>query len=181
MDEGQDTMNAPTNIQPMNSHWSEKRFGPDTQHWLPRNSDRAIDHIPGEDGMPVIGNTLEQLGDYRGFTNRMVAKYGRVYRNNSFGGRSVALHGPEANELVMFDRDKIFSSEQGWGPVLNLLFPRGLMLMDFEKHRADRKILSVAFKPEPMRHYAESLNEGFAIASASGAARPSNSIPRSRN
>src|SRR3546814_12304595 len=35
------------------------------------------------------------------------------------------------------------------------------MLMDFEKHRADRKILSVAFKPEPMRHYADSLNEGI--------------------
>src|SRR3546814_20100161 len=63
--------------------------------------------------------------------------------------------------LIMFDREKIFSSEQGWGPVLNLLFPRGLMLMDFEKHRADRKILSVAFKPEPMRHYADSLNEGI--------------------
>ena len=153
-------MNAPTKIQ-QTSQWSDARFGPDTQHWLPRNPDHMLDHIPGEDGMPVIGNTLEQLGDYRGFTNRMVAKYGRVYRNNSFGGRSVALHGPEANELVMFDRDKIFSSEQGWGPVLNLLFPRGLMLMDFEKHRADRKILSVAFKPEPMRHYAEALNEGI--------------------
>src|SRR3546814_6416598 len=63
--------------------------------------------------------------------------------------------------LIMFDREKIFSSEQGWGPVLNLLFPRGLMLMDFEKHRADRKILSVAFKPEPMRRYADSLNEGI--------------------
>src|SRR3546814_6877381 len=63
--------------------------------------------------------------------------------------------------LIMFDREKIFSSEQGWGPVLNLLFPRGLMLMDFEKHRADRKVLSVAFKPEPMRHYAESLNDGI--------------------
>ena len=149
-------MNAPTNFK-----WSEARFGPETQHWLPRNPDHTLDHIPGEDGMPVIGNTLEQLSDYRGFTNRMVAKYGRVYRNNSFGGRSIALHGPEANELVMFDREKIFSSEQGWGPVLNLLFPRGLMLMDFEKHRADRKILSVAFKPEPMRHYADSLNAGI--------------------
>src|SRR3546814_16424890 len=53
------------------------------------------------------------------------------------------------------------SSEQGWGPVLNLLFPRGLMLMDFEKHRADRKTLSVAFKPEPMRHYAAALNDGI--------------------
>ncbi|WP_374526521.1 cytochrome P450 [Sphingopyxis sp.] len=149
-------MNAPAKL-----NWSEARFGPDTAHWLPRNPDAGLDHIPGEDGLPVIGNTLEQLRDYPAFTRRMVAKYGRVYRNNSFGGRSVALHGPEANELIMFDREKIFSSEQGWGPVLNLLFPRGLMLMDFERHRADRKILSVAFKPEPMRHYADSLNEGI--------------------
>lgn len=149
-------MNAPAKFT-----WSEARFGPETRHWLPLNPDSALDHIPGEDGYPVIGNTLEQLGDYPAFTRRMVAKYGPVYRNNSFGGRTVALHGPEANELVMFDRDKIFSSEQGWGPVLNLLFPRGLMLMDFEKHRADRKTLSVAFKPEPMRHYADSLNAGI--------------------
>src|SRR3546814_6318974 len=88
----------------------------------------------------------------------MVARHGKVYRAKSFGGRGVSLVGAEAIELVLFDRDKLFSSEQGWGPVLNLLFPRGLMLMDFEKHRADRKTLSVAFKPEPMRHYAAALN-----------------------
>src|SRR3546814_3637071 len=35
------------------------------------------------------------------------------------------------------------------------------MLMEFEKHRADRKALSVAFKPEPMRHYAAALNDGI--------------------
>src|SRR3546814_14106313 len=99
--------------------------------------------------MPVLGNTLEQLRDYPAFTRRMVAKYGRVYRNNSFGGRSVALHGPEANELIMFDREKIFSSEQGWGPVRHLLFPRGPMLMDFVKHRDDHKIPPVTFRPRP--------------------------------
>lgn len=149
-------MNAPAKIQ-----WSEARFGTETRHWLPRNPDSALDHIPGEDGLPVLGNTLKQLQDYPGFARKMVAAYGPVYRNHAFGGRSVALHGPEANELVMFDREKIFSSEQGWGPMLNLLFPRGLMLMDFERHRADRKILSVAFKPEPMRHYADALNDGI--------------------
>jgi hypothetical protein len=54
--------------------------------------------------------------------------------------------GPEANELVLFNKDKIFSSEAGLDPVLDLLFPRGLMLMDFEEHRIHRKTLSVAFK-----------------------------------
>jgi cytochrome P450 len=62
----------------------------------------------------------------------------------------------------LFDRDKIFSSEQGWGPTLNQLFPRGLMLMDFEKHRVHRRTLSVAFKPEPMRLYVDTLNQGIA-------------------
>jgi cytochrome P450 len=133
-----------------------------TQHWLPRLKPSALDHIPGEDGLPIVGCTLRQLRDPVAFTDQMVKKHGPVYWVNSFGGRAVALLGPEANELVMFDKDKIFSSEQGWGPILNLLFPRGLMLMDFEQHRVHRRALSVAFKPEPMQRYAEALNIGIA-------------------
>ena len=131
-------------------------------HWLPMPTRGSIDHLPGDDGFPLIGNTLRVLRDPIGFTERMVARHGPVYRNNAFGGPSAVLIGPEANELVLFDRDQLFSSEQGWGPLLNLLFPRGLMLMDFERHRADRRVMSVAFKPLPMRHYAEQLNEGIA-------------------
>jgi cytochrome P450 len=139
-------------------------------HWLPRLPNSATDHIPGEDGLPLFGNTFKQLKDPPAFTRSMIAKYGPVYRSNSFGGRFIQLAGPDANELVMFDRDKVFSSEQGWGPMLNLLFPRGLMLMDFEHHRADRKVLSIAFKPEPMKLYCDALNQGIAkrIASWSG-------------
>ncbi len=130
-------------------------------HWLPRETALQVDHVPGENGWPIIGNTFKQLRDPHAFERDMVAKYGLVYRNRSFGGVHVRLVGPDANELVMFDRDKVFSSEQGWGVILNLLFPRGLMLMDFEKHRTDRKTLSVAFKPEPMKLYAKALNEGI--------------------
>ena len=139
-------------------------------HWQPRTPAKSLAHIPGEKGLPFIGNTLKLLRNPAKFSDRMVNKYGRVYRNDAFGSTSVILLGADANELVLFDRDKLFSSEQGWGPVLNLLFPRGLMLMDFDKHRADRKVLSVAFKPEPMRHYATQLDAGIAarIATWSG-------------
>ena len=51
-------MNAPTKIT-----WPEARFGPETQHWLPRNDERLLDHIPGEDGVPLLGTTLDQLKD----------------------------------------------------------------------------------------------------------------------
>jgi cytochrome P450 len=88
--------------------------------------------------------------------------YGDVFRNNAFGRRNVMLFGADANELILFDRDKNFSSAQGWGSVLDLLFPRGLMLLDFDHHRADRRALSIAFKPGPMRHYSDALNRGIA-------------------
>ncbi|MEQ1498717.1 MAG: cytochrome P450 [Novosphingobium sp.] len=130
-------------------------------HWSQRQPAEALDHIPGEDGWPIIGTTLELLADPIGYGHKMQAKYGNVYRNRGFGRRGVILLGAEANELVLFDRDKIFSSEQGWGPVLDLLFPRGLMLLDFDHHRIDRRALSIAFKPGPMRHYADALGQGI--------------------
>lgn len=130
-------------------------------HWAPFQEKSDLAHIPGEDGIPILGTTLEQLKDPNAFNKKMVAKYGNVYRVHGFGGYQIALLGPEANELVLFDREKIFSSEQGWGPILWRLFPRGLMLMDFDHHRMDRRTLSVAFKPEPMKHYADSLNDGI--------------------
>ena len=141
-------------------------------HWLKPNPLAAIAAIPGEEGWPIVGNTFRVLADPAGFGKRMAATYGPVYRNRAFGARHVALLGPEANELVLFNRDQTFSSEQGWGPMLNLLFPRGLMLMDGDTHRADRRTLSVAFKPEPMRHYADVLNAGIARAVAGWADRP---------
>ena len=145
------TLAAPQSAQTAPAHWSEGN---------PDLGDLA--HIPGEKGWPVVGHTFTQLADPHAFTRRMVATYGRVYRTHSMGGWHIAMVGPEANELVLFDRDKLFSSEQGWGPVLDRLFPRGLMLLDFDHHRADRRALSIAFKPGPMRHYADSLNRGIA-------------------
>lgn len=132
-------------------------------HWTEGNPDpEALAHIPGEAGWPIVGNTFKMLADPHGMAKKMVAKYGKVYKNKAFGGWNVALIGADANELVLFDREKLFSSEQGWGPILDQLFPRGLMLMDFDHHRMDRRALSIAFKPGPMRHYSGALNRGIA-------------------
>ena len=87
-------------------------------HWQEGNpSEDALAHIPGEGGWPIVGNTFKMLADPHGQTRRMVEKYGRVYKNRAFGGWNVALIGAEANEMLLMNRDKIFSSEQGWGPI----------------------------------------------------------------
>ena len=135
-------------------------------------SARDLRHIPGEDGSPLIGNTLRLLADPKGEVERLAANYGPVVRHRAFGLRFVTLLGPEANEFVMFDRHKLFSSGQGWAPFLDRLFPRGLMLLDFDEHRLHRKALSAAFKAEALKSYLEGLNAGIARGVAAWAARP---------
>lgn len=87
-------------------------------------------------------------------------EYGPVSRGVNFSGWGVTLIGPEAQEMILVNRDDIVSSEQGWHTVLFQLFPRGLMLMDNPTHRSHRRALSTAFKIEPMRHYFGGLQRG---------------------
>jgi hypothetical protein len=70
-------------------------------HWLPPKQGQNVDHVPGSDGWPLVGTTLDQLKDPMAFSKKMIAKYGPVYRSLSFGGRFIALTGPDANELVL--------------------------------------------------------------------------------
>ena len=130
---------------------------------LPEPTFEDLKHLPGMQPARIqMLRTIKFLKDPLGRSQEMLNDYGRVFRRQDFGGWGVALIGPEANELVMFNKDKIFSSALGWNPVLENLFPHGLMLMDFDEHRIHRKALSVAFKEAPMKHYLGELNSGIA-------------------
>src|SRR5690349_22330677 len=131
-----------------------------------------LTHIPGDEGWPIIGKTFQVLADPKGHVEANGAKYGPVYRTHVFGETNVVLLGPEANELVMFDQQKLFSSTHGWNKVLGLLFPRCLMLLDFDEHRLHRRALSVAFKSGPMKSYLADLDKGIAARVAQWKARP---------
>lgn len=129
---------------------------------LPEPGFAELAHIPGLQPTRFrMLRTLRFLANPLGRSRAIYEQFGAVIRRQDFGGWGVSLIGPDANELVLFNKDRIFSSELGWNPVLQLLFPRGLMLMDFEEHRIHRKTLSVAFKTEPMRHYFGQLDAGI--------------------
>src|ERR1700731_3996148 len=129
-------------------------------------------HIPGDEGWPVIGRTLAVLADPKGEVERMAAKHGLVYRSRVLGETTITVLGPEANEFVLFDQSKLFSSTYGWETVLGRLFPRGLMLLDFDEHRLHRRALSVAFKAGPMKSYLAALDAGIAARVAQWKAQP---------
>ncbi|MGO8916083.1 MAG: cytochrome P450 [Stellaceae bacterium] len=129
---------------------------------LPTPPLAALAHIPGHDGAPIIGDTFKFLGDPLGSVQLMAGRYGLIHRTRVFGIRSVSLLGPDGIGLVLFDQAKLFSSAEGWEPFLGRLFPRGLMLLDFDEHRLHRRALSVAFKSGPLKSYLASLDAGIA-------------------
>ncbi len=129
----------------------------------PAKVDRsALAHIRGDEGWPLVGRTLHVLANPLGEAQSMARRFGPIYRTRILGESNVALLGPEANELLYMDQTKLFSSTHGWESILGLLFPRGLMLLDFDEHRLHRRALSVAFKSEPMKSYLAQLDSGIA-------------------
>jgi cytochrome P450 len=133
---------------------------------------RALAHIPGSNGLPLIGSTLQVLADPKGYYEALAARHGPVMRVNILGETGVQLLGPEANELVLFDQQRLFSAQLGWGRFLDRVFPRGLLTMDFEEHRLQRRALAVAFKAGPLRAYLATLDAGIAAAVARWRATP---------
>jgi hypothetical protein len=53
----------------------------------------ALKHIPGDEGWPIIGKTLEVLADPKGYIESNATRYGLVYRSHMFGETSIVLLG----------------------------------------------------------------------------------------
>jgi cytochrome P450 len=123
---------------------------------------RELAHIPGKKGLPLLGILPEAVLDPIGFAQRMHARHGRVYRFYACGSWNVQIIGPEANELVLFDRDSGFSAWGGWSPVIEPFFPGALLIQDGERHRANRRILGEAFRQQKLASYQALLDAEIA-------------------
>jgi cytochrome P450 len=127
--------------------------------WLPvRRTPDPLAHIPGDYGTPVVGNTLRSLRDSQRTMHEMYRRYGPVFRTEFLFRRMVVLVGPEAAKRVLTDKDGIFSNHGGWEFALEHLFPRGLMLRDFDDHRYHRRIMLAAFTRQALSSYLERMN-----------------------
>jgi cytochrome P450 len=63
----------------------------------------------------------------------------------------VVACGPEAAQEVIENRDKAFG--QGWHHYIGAFFPRGLLLLDFDEHIHNRRIMQAAFTRSLLAQY----------------------------
>ena len=92
--------------------------------------------------------------------------------------KMVNLFGPDANRLVLLDRDRIFSARRPWMQIMGRIFPNGLLLRDGDDHKHHRKIMHEAFTRPALREYARA-HEPEDRARHRVMARPAARSPRS--
>lgn len=112
----------------------------------------ALAHIPGPPSAPLIGNTLEIVRDAYGTQQDYIQRFGSVYKVNMLGVWRVNLCGADALQMVLLDKERNFSSQGGWD-ALQRIYPGGLLLQDFDNHRANRRIMQAAFRASAIRDY----------------------------
>jgi cytochrome P450 len=84
-------------------------------------------------------------------------RFGPVVSQIAGPFRLVNLFGPDANRLVLLDRDEIFSARRPWMQIMGRIFPNGLLLLDGQEHKHHRKIMHQAFTRPVLREYTERM------------------------
>jgi len=114
---------------------------------------KDLRHIPGDAGLPFVGNFFQFINDATGYYTEQRKKHGDVFLTRTVVGASVVLCGPAANKFLLVDQSKFTTNKEAWESVLSDLFPNGLMLMDGGQHKYHRSIMLDAFKKEAMQGY----------------------------
>ncbi|WP_214367562.1 cytochrome P450 [Pseudonocardia sp. H11422] len=110
--------------------------------------------VLGDQGLPFLGHTPRYIRYGSDFTRRRFEQYGPVSWMGTPGGRFVVAAGPQASREVLANADKAFSQE-AWRFTVDRFFHRGLMLLDFDEHKAHRRIMQEAFTADRIARYVD--------------------------
>ena len=120
----------------------------------------ALAELPRASWIDVARNFVQNAlrTEALALTERMYERYGDVVMQQAGAFRMVNLFGPDANRLVLLDRDQHLLRASGPGmQIMGRIFPNGLLLRDGDEHKHHRKIMHEAFTRPALRDYAERM------------------------
>ncbi|QKW37706.1 cytochrome P450 [Actinomadura sp. NAK00032] len=121
----------------------------------------GLEPVRGQPGLPFVGNTVRFIRRPFAVTRDQYREFGPVTWTWLFGRRAVVVHGPEAAEAVLVDREGVFAHGPAWQEFLGPFFRRGLTRLDFEEHLQHRRIMQRAFTRDRLRSYTSALAPGI--------------------
>ncbi|MCB1687341.1 MAG: cytochrome P450 [Halioglobus sp.] len=126
-------------------------------HYLDRPDNRDLRQIPGDYGLPLIGNALSLGANPLKFCDDRFHRYGEISRFAMGPSHIVLALGPDNARELHLDTQKNFSSAKGLGHFESLI-GGSLIMKDFEAHRFQRRLMQTAFKRSSMDGYVEHIN-----------------------
>jgi len=126
-------------------------------HYLERPDNRDLRHIPGDYGLPLVGNAVSMTANPLKFCDKRFQRYGEVSRIAMGPSRMVLALGPDNARELHLDVTKNFSSAKGLGH-FEPFIGGSLIMKDFEAHRFQRRLMQTAFKKSSMEGYVEHIN-----------------------
>jgi cytochrome P450 len=117
---------------------------------------------PDDRGLPWLGRIFAYAKDPIGLYRHLWDTYGSVAPWFALGKTSVVILGPDACAEVLQNKDKAFANEPAWSQLVGPFFHRGLMLIDFDEHKAHRRIMQEAFTRPRLESYTRKLHPAIA-------------------
>lgn len=129
-----------------------------TPEYTRHKDNKRLDNIPGDYGLPLIGDTFNFVLKPYEMLDRNYKKYGPVFKASLTFQKFVVALGPEYIQQLMLDSGQNFSARMGYDAPLGDFFAGGLLMRDFDEHKFHRRIMQTAFKTDAMRTYVELMH-----------------------
>jgi cytochrome P450 len=117
-----------------------------------------LDHLPGDRGLPLIGNVLSFARKPQEWLYEQYEKHGEIYMLKIFNVEIVVIVGAEANKLLYLNENQTFSNYLAFGPTIKDLLDDNVLALDFAHHKSTRKTLQAAFKRAAIEGHIELMN-----------------------
>ncbi len=124
----------------------------------PSKSLKPLPRVPLATTLKLVTSPMEERINMSGRLKTIHERHGNAACQDLLVFRMVHLFGPDANRFVLLDKDRIFSARKPWMTIMGRIFPNGLLLMDGDEHKLNRKIMHTAFTRPALRDYAERMN-----------------------
>ena len=124
----------------------------------PRNSLRELPKLGARDMFKRLLNASQERNDMLSGLRSTHEKFGDAVLTPLPGMKMVNLFGPDANRFVLLDPERIFSARKPWMMIMGKIFPDGLLLLDGDEHKMNRKVMHTAFTRPALGEYSEHMN-----------------------
>jgi cytochrome P450 len=113
---------------------------------------------PGPRGLPYFGNALSFRRDPLNYLQELQRTYGNIVMIHVAGMPIVLLFRPEYERFVLVEHPDYFSN-RGLGPNNPNAANEGLLTIDGEKHRQQRRAVQPAFHKKQVEGYASTMTQ----------------------